>query len=582
MKPDLRRSLPIALATLLVATAALAQWPTDPAENLLLGGGPGEQVVPHMAVVPAGDLAGAAYVGWYDNASGNYDVALQLVTHDGVPVFQAGGITVSDQPQNTWVMDWSLATGPDGFAIVAFADIRDGDSNIHVYRIDPDGSHAWGPDGVTLTDDSDFKGPPCAAVTSDGHVVVAWMESGATAELRLQRLDAAGNVLLADGGVVVSGVGDDAPAGNLLVPTDGGDVILAYVPTYSFMSDRQIKAQRFDAGGAPVWPSSVMVMDDATLPMGHYFHLVPDGEGGALITWDVAVGNAFDARVQRLAADGSEHLPHNGVHPEAGGPAGQLEPSAVYDPATGEITMVYVDMNSTQTERGLYAQRFDADGHRMWGDAGTVLLPRDGDLEVLPALALVGGEVLGMVQHQPGGGHATDVILAYGLEDDGSLMWDGAIEAASTPGSKGDLWTVDNGVTMVGIWVDDRTGTPDVYAQNVNTDGTLGPTVVAIVDDPSSPAVPAAFAARPAYPNPFNPRTTIAFDLPRATAVSLRIFAASGARVGELVDGVLPAGAHTATWNGTDPNGRRLPSGVYYYHLVAGPRTVTGAMTLVK
>ncbi|MEZ4388902.1 MAG: FlgD immunoglobulin-like domain containing protein [Candidatus Krumholzibacteriia bacterium] len=571
------------LLVLVLAGTAAAQWPPSASDNLLVGGGPGEQVVPRLAIVPAGGgFTGFSYIGWYSNASGNYDVALQLLDTEGMPMFAPGGIIVSDQPQNTWVMDWSLAAGAGGFAVVAFADIRDGNSNIHVYRIDPDGSHAWGPDGITLTSDSDFKGPPCVAVTSDAEVVVVWMQSGATTALRMQRLAADGTVLLAAGGVPVSDASDLSPAGNLLVPTDDGDVILGYVPTYSFSGNRQVKAQRFDAAGQPVWPSPVMVMDDATLPMGHYFDLTADGEGGALFCWDIVVGTAFDARVQRLSAAGMEMLAHNGRNPEAAGPAGQIEPSAVYDPATGAITMVYIDMNSSQSQRGLFAQRFDLSGNRLWGAAGKVLLPQDPDLEVAPALGLVQGAVIGLVEHEPGGAYGQDRILAYRLDDAGDLMWGGAIEAASTPSSKGRLMAANNGLTLVGVWEDDRNGTPDVYSQNVNTDGSLGAAVVAIEDEPTVPAAPTAFAARPAYPNPFNPSTTIAFDLPRSERVTLRIFNAAGVLVRELVDGVLPARSHQVTWDGTDNGGRRVPSGVYYYHLACEDRVATRALTLVK
>ncbi len=572
MMPSIPRILALALVVA-VAGAAQAQWPPDAGENLLVGGGPGEQVVPHVALVPNG--SGDLYVGWYSNASGNYDVALQLLDADGVALFQPGGIIVSDQPQNTWVMDWSLAAGADGRAVVAFADIRDGNSNIHVYKVNPDGSQAWGADGITLTDDSDFKGPPCVTVTSVGQVVVAWMQSGATTRLMMQWLTSAGVPLLAAGGVPVSEAGDLSPAGNLLLPTGDGDVILGYVPTYSFSSNRQVKAQRFNAAGSAVWPSSVMVMDDSTLPMGHYFDLTSDGAGGALFCWDITVGTAFDARVQRLSADGMEMLPHNGVFPESGGPDGQIEPSAVYDPTTGEVTMVYIDMNSAQSQRGLYAQRFDAAGLRLWGSAGTMLLPRDADLEVGPALAMVDGEVLGMVQHEPGGAFGQDLILAFGLDDAGHLLWGGTIEAASTPSSKGRLMAVSNLEYLVGIWEDGRHGTPDVFSQNVSVEGDLGSIVL-------SSDAPAAFVARPAYPNPFNPSTTIAFDLPRAQSVTLRVFNPAGMMVRELVDGPLPAASHRVTWDGTGPDGRRLPSGVYYYHLVTDDRAVTRAMTLVK
>ena len=547
--------------------------------NLLVAGGPGEQVVPHAAVVPGdGPFADHVWVGWYDNASGNYDVAVQLLTPAGEPLLPGGGLLVSDHPQNSWVMDWSLAADADGNAHLAFADIRDGDSNIHAYRIAPDGSFPWGPDGVTLTDDADFKGPPSVTPTSDGQAVVAWMQSGGSSVLRMQRLSATGAPLLPAGGVVVSDPADASPAGNLLVSTDGGDVILAWVPTYSFSGDRQIKAQRFDALGAPVWPQTVWVMDDATVPMGRYFQMSPDGANGALICWDVAVGTAFDARVQRLDADGNELLVHNGVHPEMGGPAGQLEPSAVVDLATGEITMVYIDMNAAQSERGLHAQRFDAAGNRLWGSSGTILLPRDGDLESRPALTLVDGAVVGLVEQTPGGAHAQDLILGFRIDDDGHHAWAGAVPVGANPSDKGDLLAVTDGGATIGFWVDGRGGTPDLYAQNLNPDGTLGGTVTAV----SRPALPAMVGAEPCWPNPFNPRTTIAFELPHRMPVSLTIHDARGRLVRELVTGTLPAGRHERTWEGTDARGRSLPSGVYHYRLATPGGLVSHGMTLLK
>jgi hypothetical protein len=83
-------------------------------------------------VVPGGDHAGFTYVGSYSNTSGNYDVVLQLLSPGGVAMFPDDGILVSDQPQNSWVMDWGLAADAQGAAYVTFADIRDGDSNIQV------------------------------------------------------------------------------------------------------------------------------------------------------------------------------------------------------------------------------------------------------------------------------------------------------------------------------------------------------------------------------------------------------------------------------------------------------------------
>ena len=350
------------------------------------------------------------------------------------------------------------------------------------------------------------------------------MQSGDEAVMRMQRLAADGTPLLDAGGVVVSETGDAAPMGNLLVPTEDGDVILGYVPTYSFMANRQIKAQRFDASGSAVWEESVWVMDDATLPMGHYFDLKPDGENGALFCWDVAVGNSFDARLQRITPDGTEMLSHNGVYPEAGGPAGQISPSALWDAGNDTYTMAYIDMNSAQSARGLYAQHFDSEGNRLWAESGKVLLPQDTDMELSPALALVDGMVMGVVEQGPGWSLQRGHHPCLWLGRKRRFPLGGHHRLCHDPQQQGRFAAVFNGETVVAVWEDDRAGSPDIYVQNLNDDGTLGPYDVSVDPEQGPATLPGAFALVSSYPNPFNPCTTIAFELSRAQEVNLRIF----------------------------------------------------------
>ncbi len=560
------------LAVLVLATVVQAQWSDDPAVNLVVGDGPGDQVVPHLAVTPDGHT----YVGWYDTDSGNYDVALQRLAPDGTPVWAPGGIIVSAHPQNSWVMDWSLAVDHDGNAVVAFADIRGGNSNIHIYKISPAGGFLWGADGITLSAGSDFKGPPYVTVTSDNQVVAVWMQEAATTALRMQRLEADGDLLLPAGGLAVSEAGDQSPSGYVLLPTHGGDVLVGYVPTYTFMANRQIKAQRFDAAGAAVWPASVMVMDDGTVPMGHYFEMTSDGTGGALFAWSMAVGNAFGARVQRLDADGGAALPHNGLYVDAGGATGQIGPSAVYDPAAGEITAAFGTVNANQSQRGVNAQRFDAAGARLWGPAGTTVLPLDTDLAQQLRLNWDQGVPVGVVLVNVASVWAQDIVQAFRLDDAGGHAWGGPVTLASVYSGKEDIVAASNGETLVCVW-DDESGHSDVVAQNVNADGTLGELVVAVGD-----GRPAALTAHGNFPNPFNPSTTIAFDLARPAHVDLRVYDAAGRMVRRLAARDFGAGRQRLVWDGTNDAGRRQPSGVYHYRLSTGGRVSGGSMNLVK
>jgi gingipain R len=84
------------------------------------------------------------------------------------------------------------------------------------------------------------------------------------------------------------------------------------------------------------------------------------------------------------------------------------------------------------------------------------------------------------------------------------------------------------------------------------------------------------------YPNPFNPRTSIVFELPQAQAVALTVYDIRGRQVGVLVAGETTAGTHEVIWEGRDSQGKDLPSGVYLYRLVTAGGTQTGRMILAK
>ncbi len=83
-------------------------------------------------------------------------------------------------------------------------------------------------------------------------------------------------------------------------------------------------------------------------------------------------------------------------------------------------------------------------------------------------------------------------------------------------------------------------------------------------------------------PNPFNPGTSIWFDLPQPAAVKLSVFNAQGQLVSVIVNGTLPAGRHEAVWPGRDDAGRPAASGVYFYRLESPLGARTRKMVLVK
>ena len=83
-------------------------------------------------------------------------------------------------------------------------------------------------------------------------------------------------------------------------------------------------------------------------------------------------------------------------------------------------------------------------------------------------------------------------------------------------------------------------------------------------------------------PNPFNPTTTIRFDLPRAVHVKLNIYNVKGELVSTIVDRNMTEGRKEFSWTATDHRGRSVASGIYFYHLVAGDFVRTKKMVLLR
>ncbi len=84
------------------------------------------------------------------------------------------------------------------------------------------------------------------------------------------------------------------------------------------------------------------------------------------------------------------------------------------------------------------------------------------------------------------------------------------------------------------------------------------------------------------YPNPFNPRTFISYDLKSDGQVVLEIYNLKGQKIRTLVNGAVKSGRHTVVWKGDDDSGKAVPGGVYLYRLATGSFTSTRKMIMLK
>ena len=183
--------------------------------------------------------------------------------------------------------------------------------------------------------------------------------------------------------------------------------------------------------------------------------------------------------------------------------------------------------------------------------AGRIIVQQGFDSDGFIVFAVSDGEILGMVAADPLGFYSFDDIEAGTYE----------IMVSSVQG-------------------DGELGYPlEVILNDVdNADIQFNPT--SVDDDVRQLPVQTSLAQN--YPNPFNAQTMISFDLASPGHVELSVYNIVGQKVVTLASGEYQAGRYNVIWDGRDPSGNPVTSGVYYYRLKAGENVETMKMTLLK
>jgi hypothetical protein len=130
------------------------------------------------------------------------------------------------------------------------------------------------------------------------------------------------------------------------------------------------------------------------------------------------------------------------------------------------------------------------------------------------------------------------------------------------------------GLDLYNAWVTQGRGAPVAMATD-----TISVDVIPTGTEGTPPARTELF---PAFPNPFNPVTTIRFSLATRQRVRIDVFDVTGARVSTLVDEARPAGVQRVTWNGRDSREEPVASGVYMIRMTTAERTFVRKAVLLK
>jgi len=501
------------------------------------------------------DGAGGAIIGWDDYRSGNVHFYVQRVDASGNVMWGANGVTSND-----WTYTELTSDGTGG-AIITW---ESNSGDIYVQRVDASGSLLWGVHGVAVCTAPYEKYPPVLTSDRAGGAIITWWDfrNGSDSDIYAQRVDASGNTLWPSNGVgICTAAGDQF---NQEITSDGaGGAIITWQDWGEDCCDLYV--QRVNAVGVVKWAANGVAICTAAGAQAWPL-LISDGAGGAIITWWDERSGSRDIYAQRVDTSGNVKWAANGVAicTAAGD---QWEYDITSDGAGGAI-ITWGDDRSGSYD--VYAQRVDASGNVKWAVDGVAIcttLGYQGGGGVTSDGA--GGAIITCCDN-PSGNYD---VYAQRVDASWNVKWAvGGIAVCTAAGDQqSPQITSDGAGGAIIIWQDYRSGNSDIYAQRVPA---------GIVDVPLTATAVSVLSQN--VPNPFNPLTRITFSVNVPGEVRLRICDIAGRCVRTLVDAWREPGAYTEVWDGKTDDGSALPSGVYFYSLIAGDFVATRKMVLLR
>jgi FlgD Ig-like domain len=488
----------------------------------------------------ASDGAGGAIVTWSDNRLGTLqtDIYARRITAAGTALWTADGVGVctagSSQASPVIISDGA------GGGIIAWQDRRSGNDDIYARRIDASGTPQWTVNGVPLCTALFDQDVPIIVSDGAGGAVVAWEDRRAGEwDVDVRRIDASGTALWTNNGVALVTMPEEQVAPS--ITTDGsGGAIVAWEDARD-TTNRDIYARRVDSTGNLQW----MIEGSRVCTWGGAQYvpvLVAGAAGDAIVAWEDLRTGTPQVYAQRMSAAGEW------VNTPAGSDVG-VNPSD----ENGNGSPLWVTFAKI-TQEGL-----------------TSLVIADVGPDLPGSFTLGDSKYYDVTTTAT----STDPIYICIQYDEASLTVPEAslrmlhYDTALIPPAWVDVTAdLDTDANQICGWTDHLS--PFVIGAG---------SVTSVQDKP----IPNRFALHANVPNPFNPITTIAYDVPVGGAeVNIFIYDVSGRLVRELVNEHRAAGSWSVQWNGEDDRGVRVASGVYFYRMRAGDFVETKKMVLLK
>ena len=204
---------------------------------------------------------------------------------------------------------------------------------------------------------------------------------------------------------------------------------------------------------------------------------VSETMGGAFSAWTKMSGNVQSAIAQHITTNGDLSWT-SGVSLSTNSSAFHISPRLAVSENSQEVMAVWNESNGTQTQRGIYAQRLNESGNRLWGSNGLPVISLNNDFDYLDLSITSIGEEMIVVYLQQSLNMNGD-IYAIRVDADGNFTWeetDGIftwgeeVEVTNSENPKSDVAVGKGEETLFIAWTENG----NVYAHSLREDGNLG------------------------------------------------------------------------------------------------------------
>jgi hypothetical protein len=432
-----------------------AQWTTDTDVNTLVADSEGGD----MKALGTSD--GKTYIVFWKSVSPptNYELRMQVLDVDGTQLLGGDGALVSNTiPMSTFTVIWNITVDSDNNLYIGATGTGGGDP-AYAFKMDSDGNHLWGIDGINVGSGNIVTILPL----SSGEAIVSWYPGG---ESLMQKYSTSGTAVWPSAQPVENGGSSTIPA-DMFEMSGGGYIMLFHKPLTGINSN--LFAQRFDGDGNPVWGNTTQVSNQATAFNRSYGGL-QEGDN-VFYGYFSSTGVRFDSFLQRINPDGSLPWGINGSDFDTNQTDYEMDTRIAFESGTQDIWAICSYTNASQSDHGEYVQKFDKNsGARLLTDTAKVVYPIGSENVHAGSLQLKEGTPLFLMKSGLDNGVSPTTLHGVYLDDSGDFAWpEESRPLATFAANKSRIqFTRQINGQSVAVFIEEKSGFPKIYAQNLS------------------------------------------------------------------------------------------------------------------